>query len=86
MIITTAIVINTLLVFLHPNFNYKVSVTAQINSENASSFTLSNWVEQGSPYIGNLSAPITIIDFSDFQCHLCVKDVKNTILYFGTSL
>ena len=35
-------------------------------------------VEQGSPYLGDLSAPITIIDFSDFQCHLCARHVKNT--------
>lgn len=45
---------------------------AQTNSGNASSsLALSNLVEQGSPYIGNLSAPITIVDISDFQCHLC---------------
>jgi protein-disulfide isomerase len=35
-------------------------------------------IEQGSPYLGNLSAPITIVDFSDFQCHLCARFVKNT--------
>src|SRR5262245_25533922 len=52
---------------------------AQTNSGNASSaLALSNLVEQGSPYIGNLSAPITIVDFSDFQCHLCGRHVKNT--------
>ena len=28
--------------------------------------------------MGNLSAPITIVDFSDFQCHLCARYVKNT--------
>ena len=44
----------------------------------SSSFTLSNLIKQGSPYIGNLSAPITIVDFSDFQCHLCARHVKNT--------
>jgi protein-disulfide isomerase len=42
------------------------------------SFSLSTLVEQGSPYLGNLSAPTTIIDFSDFQCHLCARFVKNT--------
>ncbi|MGH9977923.1 MAG: DsbA family protein, partial [Nitrososphaeraceae archaeon] len=30
------------------------------------------------PYLGNLSAPIAIVDFSDFQCHLCARYVKNT--------
>jgi protein-disulfide isomerase len=43
-----------------------------------SPFPLSNLIEQGSPYIGNVSAPITIVDFSDFQCHLCARHVKNT--------
>jgi protein-disulfide isomerase len=42
------------------------------------SFSLSTLIEQGSPYLGNLSAPITIVDFSDFQCHLCARFVKNT--------
>ena len=35
-------------------------------------------VQNGSPFIGNLSAPITIIDFSDFQCYLCNRYVQNT--------
>jgi protein-disulfide isomerase len=83
MMIIAAIVIGTLLLFSHPNlysnFNYKISVMAQTNSGNASSsFALLNLVEPGSPYIGNLSAPITLVDFSDFQCHLCARHVKNT--------
>ena len=41
-------------------------------------FSLSTLIEQGSPYLGNISAPITIVDFSDFQCHLCARFVKNT--------
>lgn len=83
MMIIAAIVIGTLLLYSHSNlysnFNYKISVMAQTNSGNAaSSFELLNLVEQGSPYIGNLSAPITIVDFSDFQCHLCARHVRNT--------
>ncbi|MGI0043424.1 MAG: thioredoxin domain-containing protein [Nitrososphaeraceae archaeon] len=35
-------------------------------------------MKSGSPYFGDLSAPITIVDFSDFQCHLCARNVKNT--------
>ena len=41
--------------------------------------SLSNLLQQGSPYLGNpSSAPITIIDFSDFQCYLCARYVKFT--------
>jgi protein-disulfide isomerase len=41
-------------------------------------YSLSELIQQGSPYLGDPSAPITIIDFSDFQCHLCARYVKNT--------
>ena len=40
--------------------------------------SLSELIQQGSPYLGDPSSPITIIDFSDFQCHLCARFVKNT--------
>ncbi|MGH9983822.1 MAG: DsbA family protein [Nitrososphaeraceae archaeon] len=60
------------------SLNQNVLVMAQTDDSTSSSFSLSNLIEQGSPYIGNLSAPITIADFSDFQCHLCARHVKNT--------
>jgi len=40
--------------------------------------TLSALIKQGSPYYGNLSAPLVVVDFSDFQCHLCKRYVDNT--------
>lgn len=41
--------------------------------------SLSHLIQQGSPYLGDPStAPITIIDFSDFQCYLCARYVKAT--------
>jgi len=74
-----------LLLFSDPIVNFffeydgVVLVKAQNKSvEESSSFSLSNLIEQGSPYLGNPSAPITIIDFSDLQCHLCARYVKNT--------
>ena len=39
---------------------------------------LQDLIKNGSPFQGNVSAPITIIDFSDFQCYLCNRFVKNT--------
>jgi protein-disulfide isomerase len=59
------------------SLNHNMLVMAQTGSADSLS-SLSNLVERGSPYIGNVSAPITIIDFSDFQCHLCARYVKNT--------
>jgi protein-disulfide isomerase len=48
------------------------------NSNNKNNISLSNLIKQGSPHLGNSSAPIAIIDFSDFQCHLCARYVKTT--------
>jgi len=59
------------------SLDHNIWIMAQTDSTE-SLFSLSNLVEQGSPYIGNLSAPITIVDFSDFQCHLCARYVENT--------
>lgn len=79
----TTFVFGTLLLFsnsdLYSSFEYKMLVMAQTDeSIESSSFSLSNLIEQGSPHLGNLSAPITIVDFSDFQCHLCARHVRNT--------
>ncbi|MGD9673863.1 MAG: DsbA family protein [Candidatus Nitrosocosmicus sp.] len=47
-------------------------------SEINNPLALSTLIKQGSPYYGNETAPITIIDFSDFQCSLCKRYVDNT--------
>lgn len=48
-------------------------------NERENNLSLTNLVQQGSPYMGDPStAPITIIDFSDFQCYLCARYVKAT--------
>lgn len=40
--------------------------------------TLSALINQGSPHYGNLNASLVVVDFSDFQCHLCKRYVDNT--------
>ncbi len=52
-----------------------VNAAAQQQKDDLS---LSTLINQGSPYLGDPSAPITIIDFSDFQCYLCARYVKAT--------
>jgi protein-disulfide isomerase len=47
-------------------------------SEQIKTLPLDDLIKNGSPFVGNVSAPITIIDFSDFQCFLCNRFVKNT--------
>ena|SRR5919109_2292999 len=56
-------------------FNIANAITEEIQS---TKLALSTLIHQGSPYLGNPSAPITIIDFSDFQCYLCARYVKAT--------
>src|SRR5437867_12456363 len=50
----------------------------QNNSVIPNGFALSNLKAQGSPVFGNQSAPITIIEFGDFQCHFCGRFAKQT--------
>ena len=33
--------------------------------------TMNTFVENGSPILGNPSAPVTLIEFGDYQCHFC---------------
>ncbi len=47
-------------------------------AQTLNNLTLPSLISQSSPYYGNLSAPIVIVDFSDFQCHLCKRYVDNT--------
>jgi protein-disulfide isomerase len=63
-------------------FEHSMLLLAQTDDSTESSaalpFSISTLIEQGSPHLGNISAPITVVDFSDFQCHLCARYVKNT--------
>jgi protein-disulfide isomerase len=59
--------------------HYYIDVSAQKSNQNQTmTIALRTLVQNDSPFIGNQSAPITIIDFSDFQCYLCNRYVKNT--------
>lgn len=47
------------------------------NQNQTNLLSLRTLIQSGSPYQGNISAPLTVIDFSDFQCYLCNRYVKN---------
>lgn len=81
-VIMTALVFGTLSFSFHTLwsfFEHNLLIIAQTDdSIESSPFSLSSLIKSESPYFGDLSAPITIVDFSDFQCHLCARYVKNT--------
>jgi protein-disulfide isomerase len=48
------------------------------NNSQVSDLSISGLKSIGSPVYGNLSAPITIVEFGDFQCHFCGRFAKQT--------
>jgi protein-disulfide isomerase len=60
--------------YLGPHSNHFQLVNAQPDSK----INVSELIHLGSPFSGNLSASLVLIDFSDFQCYLCKRYVDNT--------
>ena len=49
-------------------------------SENDSKLLItSNLIENGSPIMGNSNAPITVLEWGDYQCTFCYKFHQNTL-------
>lgn len=69
----------SLLVFVYVMYisYYYTDTYGQKPNEQIKTLPLDDLIKNGSPFLGNVSAPITIIDFSDFQCYLCNRFVKN---------
>jgi protein-disulfide isomerase len=85
LIAIAAVTILGLIIFMiqdtTPSPYYASKVLAQKQEQKSITdmqLSLSSLINEGSPHLGELSAPITLIDFSDFQCHLCARYVKNT--------
>ena len=47
--------------------------------KNSKIFTASKLIENGSPILGNPDAPITILEWGDYQCTFCYKFHQNTL-------
>ena len=50
------------------------------DTENSSrSLTSSKLIEEGSPILGNPNAPITVLEWGDYQCTFCYKFHQSTL-------
>jgi len=70
----------SLLVFVYGIYAsyFHTDTYGQNSNEKIKALPLQDLIRNGSPFQGKVSAPITVIDFSDFQCYLCNRFVKNT--------
>jgi len=70
----------SLLVFVYEIYAsyFHTDTYGQNSNEKIKALPLQDLIRNGSPFQGKVSAPLTIIDFSDFQCYLCNRFVKNT--------
>jgi len=63
-------------------FTYNIPKAAGIQPENTDNnnnkLSLHSLVQRGSPLLGNPSAPITVVEFGDFQCDRCARFAKAT--------
>jgi protein-disulfide isomerase len=55
----------------HPNASQPMIASTQ-------NLSFSRLEQNGSPVFGNTSAPITIVQFGDFQCHFCGRFARDT--------
>jgi protein-disulfide isomerase len=49
------------------------------SENNSEVFTASKLIENGSPILGDSKAPITVLEWGDYQCTFCYKFHQNTL-------
>ena len=48
-----------------------MKATPEMDSIGPTEITMETFVENGSPFLGNPNASITLVEFGDYQCHYC---------------
>jgi protein-disulfide isomerase len=48
-----------------------IEPTPTIQQTESPNITINTFLDNGSPILGNPNAPITLIEFGDYQCHFC---------------
>jgi len=49
----------------------KIEPTPTVQQVGPAKITMNTFLANGSPILGNMDAPITLIEFGDYQCHFC---------------
>jgi protein-disulfide isomerase len=55
-----------------------IQPTPAIQKNGPPKITLTTFVENGSPILGNPNAPVTLVEFGDYQCFYCNKFFHTT--------
>jgi protein-disulfide isomerase len=80
--VTSVIFLAVLAVFFSPLLSslhvFSEHFYAFAQTQENAALSLSSLTKNGAAYQGSTSAPVTLIDFSDLQCHLCNRFVKAT--------
>ena len=72
--IIASIAIVVIMFGLNGSFNESelaIMPTPQMNNVGPAKITIETFVENGSTVFGNPNAPITLVEFGDYQCHYC---------------
>ena len=56
----------------------KQLIESESLDEKPQEITLTSFFDNGSPILGDPNAPITLVEFGDYQCHFCNVYYKNT--------
>ena len=79
--IIASVVIVAVMFGVNETFNESelaIKPTPQIDSVGPAKITMETFVENGSTVFGNPDAPITLVEFGDYQCHYCNVFFENT--------